>query len=54
MKKSILDPSFRYRPSHATDIRKTFERVREELKQTPAPRRVVPLKQPSTLRKEHS
>jgi hypothetical protein len=32
MKKSILDPSFRYRPSHDTDIRKTFERVREELK----------------------
>jgi hypothetical protein len=29
--KSLLDPTFRYRPSHATDIRKTFERVREEL-----------------------
>jgi hypothetical protein len=26
--KSILDRSFRYVPSHATDIRKTFERLR--------------------------
>ena len=33
MKKShsILDPMFRYRPSFATDLRKTFERVRREL-----------------------
>jgi hypothetical protein len=31
--KSILDPAFRYRPSHATDIRKTFERVRGQLQQ---------------------
>ena len=52
--KSILDPSFRYRPSHATDIRQTFERVREELKRAAPERRVVALKQPSTLRKEHS
>ena len=51
--KSILDPSFRYRPSHATDIRKTFERVREELQRAAPERRVVALKQPSTLRKEH-
>ena len=29
--KRILDPSFRYRPSFATDLRKTFERVRREL-----------------------
>lgn len=28
--KSILDPSFRYTPSHATDVRNTFERVRRE------------------------
>ena len=28
--KSILDPSFRYVPSHATDVRKTFERIRRE------------------------
>ncbi|MBV9191671.1 MAG: hypothetical protein JOZ85_14375 [Betaproteobacteria bacterium] len=28
--KSILDPSFRYVPSHATDLKKTFERIRRE------------------------
>ena len=28
--KRILDPSFRYRPSFATDLRKTFDRVRRE------------------------
>jgi hypothetical protein len=41
--KSILDPAFRYRPSHATDIRKTFERVRQELERTQA-EKVVKLK----------
>jgi len=41
MKKSILDPSFKYRPSHDTDIRKTFERVRAEMK---LESRVIPLK----------
>ena len=28
--KSILDPCFRYTPSHETDVRKTFERLRRE------------------------
>jgi hypothetical protein len=28
--KSILDRSFHYVPSHATDVRKTFERIRRE------------------------
>jgi hypothetical protein len=28
--KSVLDPSFRYVPSHSTDVRKTFARVRRE------------------------
>jgi hypothetical protein len=28
--KSILDPSFHYVPSHATDVKKTFERIRRE------------------------
>ena len=28
--KSILDPSFRYVPSHGTDLKKTFERIRRE------------------------
>jgi hypothetical protein len=35
--KSILDPAFRYRPSHTTDVRETFERVRWEF----APPRAV-------------
>jgi len=30
--KSILDPNFRYVPSDQTDIRKTFARVRRELR----------------------
>jgi len=30
--KSILDPSFRYIPSTQTDVRKTFARVRRELR----------------------
>lgn len=37
--KSILNPSFRYVPSHATDLRKAFERIRRERKsadRTPA------------------
>lgn len=45
--KSILDPSFRYMPSHATDVRKTFERIRRErqmVEQLPA-NRVVQLNQ---------
>jgi len=47
--KSILDRSFRYVPSHATDIRKTFERIRreQEASQSRAPA-VVELKQKKT------
>jgi len=30
--KSILDPSFRYTSSVATDLRKTFARVRREMR----------------------
>ena len=30
--KGILDPSFRYVPSHATNLRKTFERIRRKRK----------------------
>lgn len=47
--KSILDPSFRYTPSAATDVRKTFARVRREMQRAQAARRdsdaarVVPL-----------
>ena len=39
--KSILDRSFRYTPSHATDVRKTFERARQE--HEAKPRKVLPL-----------
>ena len=35
--KSILDPSFRYVPSGQTDLRKTFARVRRELRLAAAP-----------------
>lgn len=49
--KSILDPSFRYTPSTATDVRKTFARVRREMQRAqaqaarrdPEVARVVPL-----------
>ena len=34
--KSILDPTFRYTPSSATDLRKTFARVRREMQKKPA------------------
>ena len=30
--KSILDPTFRYVPSASTDLRKTFSRIRREMK----------------------
>lgn len=33
--KSILDKSFRYTPAAATDIRKTFERLKREAKKKP-------------------
>jgi hypothetical protein len=28
--KSVFDPSFKYRPSFETDVRKTFEKIRRE------------------------
>jgi tRNA(Ile)-lysidine synthase TilS/MesJ len=31
--KRILDPEFRYEPSYATDVRRTFERIRREREQ---------------------
>lgn len=53
MSKSILDPRFRYRPSYETDIRKTFERVREELA-CANQQRAIPLNVFPLLRKERS
>lgn len=52
--KSILDPSFQYRPSHNTDIRKTFERIREELKRAAAEHRALNPIPSIQLRKELS
>jgi hypothetical protein len=46
--KPIFDPAFRYLPSYATDIRKTFKRVSRQVAQrttsSPARETVVPLK----------
>jgi len=39
--RGILDRSFRYRPSFATDIRRTFERIRRERQE--AREKVLPL-----------
>lgn len=35
--KSILDPSFSYVPSAATDVRKTFARIRREMQKVGVP-----------------
>ena len=34
--KWIFDPSFHYTPSFATDVRKTFERIRQEMQSAPS------------------
>ena len=46
--KSILDRSFKYIPSHETDIRRTFERARalERQTQPAAQHKVLPLNAP--------
>jgi hypothetical protein len=41
--KSILDRSFKYVPSHATDIRRTFERARQQRESQVAASKVTPL-----------
>lgn len=33
MKPNILDPKFKYVPAAATDVAKTFERVRREMRE---------------------
>ena len=43
--KSILDRSFKYTPSHETDVRKTFERARQQRDARPATNKVLPMNQ---------
>jgi hypothetical protein len=49
--KRIFDRSFRYVPSHSTDIRRTFERVlkeREEAARRRAGQTVLPMREKKT------
>ena len=39
--KSILDPSFKYTPACATDIRRTFRKVRRALEEAGAAQRTL-------------
>jgi hypothetical protein len=41
--KSILDRSFKYVPSHETDIRRTFERALQQREAKAAAGKVTPL-----------
>ena len=41
--KSILDRSFKYVPSHGTDIRRTFERARQQQEAKSSANKVLPL-----------
>lgn len=41
--KWIFDPSFHYTPSFATDVRKTFERIRREMQPGTATQKVLRL-----------
>ncbi|HZI84263.1 MAG TPA: hypothetical protein VFF44_10140 [Casimicrobiaceae bacterium] len=47
--KSILDPTFRYVPSVETDVRKTFARVRRELRAGAQRNSVEPTTAPNVL-----
>jgi hypothetical protein len=46
--KWIFDASFRYTPSYATDVRKTFERIRREME--PQDRDAAPFRKVAVLR----
>lgn len=53
--KRVLDPSFRYVPSHSTDVRKTFECVRTVLNQRrPGSRRLAAVKHPKHSGAQHA
>lgn len=50
--KRITDPGFRYTPSHSTDIKKTFERLKRERRQEQEkPSNVKPLREVNVGRK---
>ena len=40
--KSILDPTFRYTSSANTDLRKTFARIKREMRTQPKPQQKAP------------
>ena len=57
--KSILDPTFKYYSSVDTDLRRTFQRIREEVRraniprserQSDAPRKIASIGAPRLLR----
>jgi hypothetical protein len=58
--KSILDPTFKYYPSVDTDLRRTFQRIRHEMRQAsiarsegrqpPTPRKIASVAAPRLLR----
>jgi hypothetical protein len=53
--KRILDPSFRYVPSHSTDVRKTFARVRTLLNERrPGGKRLAAVKHPKHSGAQHA
>ena len=49
--KSILDPTFRYTPAAETDLRKSFAKVRRELKRDQAERVEKVIVIPAPIRK---
>lgn len=51
---SILDPKFKYTPAAATDIRKTFARVRREQERKKAEQQQVQMPTVFRLRRERS
>jgi hypothetical protein len=53
--KRVLDPSFRYVPSHSTDVRKTFARVRTVLNERrPGAKRLAAVNHPKHSGAQHA
>ena len=44
MHKRLTDPTFRYYSSADTDLKRTFARIRAEMKKAEKPSHVVPMK----------